>query len=183
MAYFLPFIAPIDGGESGSALRVLLLINVQLNIIPCTLTALALWWTARWHGIRHSWLALIPLADLWVLGSLSDRYQKIFREKEKRMRKILPLLGGGALGSTLLAIVAMRNLPQTDSPLGIAGVMVMALLFMYGSFAVWGMFIVNRIIALSDLYTGYSRGHPGLYIVLSVLCPPLIPFFICRCRW
>ena len=61
--------------------------------------------------------------------------------------------------------------------------MLLILLPAYGAVAVWGFFLVNRIMALCDLYTGFGRGKPAVYIIFSVLCPPLIPFFIFRCHW
>lgn len=183
MVYFLPLIPAIDPGPDGSgdALGMLLMINLYLNGIPCILTALALWRTAKWNAIRRPWLALIPVADLWVLGSLSDRYQKQVRGKEKQMRKHLPLLGAAALGSILLVVALTWLL----SLLNLNGRMPMTLgmITVLGAVAVWFLFLAYRVMALCDLYTGFARGRSALYIIFSVLCPPLIPFFIFRCHW
>lgn len=35
-------------------------------------TAVALYTLAKNRGIRHPWLAWIPVANVWILGSLSD---------------------------------------------------------------------------------------------------------------
>lgn len=183
MVYFLPLIPAVDPGPDGSgdALGMLLLINLYLNGIPCILTALALWRTARWNGIRRPWLALIPVADLWVLGSFSDQYQKQVRKKEKKMRKHLPLLGAAALGSTLLVVALTWLLSVTN--LNGSMTMAMEMISAVGAMAVWFLFLACRVMALCDLYTGYARGRSALYIIFSVLCPPLIPFFIFKCHW
>lgn len=183
MVYFLPLIPAVDPGPDGSgdALGMLLMLNLYLNGIPCILTALALWRTAKWNAIRRPWMALIPLADLWVLGSLSDRYQKQVRKKEKQMRKTLTLLGAGALGSIVLVIGLTWLLSRLNLNGGVA--MAIEMLTVAGATAVWGLFLVNRVMALCDLYTGFSRGRPAVYIIFSILCPPLIPFFIFRCHW
>lgn len=150
MVYFLPFIAPTDG-EGGIGL--LLNLNLFLNLIPCILSALALFAVAWSWGIRRPWLALIPVADLWMLGSLSDSYQKRVRGKEKQMRMHLTRLGTAALGSVLLVAAVT-----------------------------WLLFLAWRMMALCDLYTGFARGRPAVYIIFSILCPPLIPFFVFRCK-
>ena len=182
MAYILPIIPAIDSGEGGgSVLYFLLVINLYLNGIPCVLTALALWWTARCWAIRRPWLALIPLGGLWVLGSLSDRYYRLSRHKEKQARKKLPLLGAAALACTLLAEMVSLLLSGSEVDSGL--VIAIEMILFIGTVAVWGVFLVNRIIVLCDLYTGFARGRTWVYIALSILCPPLIPFFIFRCGW
>ena len=177
MVYFFPLIPAIDPGPdgSGSLWGILLTVNLFFNGIPCVLTALALWRTARWQRIRRPWLALIPIADLWVLGSLSDRYNSQVRGREKKMRRNLPLMGAAALATIPAMALAMALTDRAS--------MLLILLPAYGAVAVWGFFLVNRIMALCDLYTGFGRGKPAVYIIFSVLCPPLIPFFIFRCHW
>lgn len=177
MVYSLPFIAPTDG-EGG--MGVLLNLNLFLNLIPCILSALALFAVAWSWGIRRPWLALIPVADLWMLGSLSDSYQKRVRGKEKQMRMHLTRLGTAALGSVLLVAAVTWLLPL----LNLDGRITMALemIAVFGAVAVWLLFLAWRMMALCDLYTGFARGRPAVYIIFSILCPPLIPFFIFRCR-
>lgn len=178
MVYFLPIIPAVDpgpDGSGGSLWGILLMVNLFFNGLPCVLTALALWRTARWQRVRRPWLALIPVADLWVLGSLSDRYHKQVRGKEKRMRKVLPLLGAAALATIPLMELILGLVAQLP--------MLLLLLLAYGVLAVWSVLVVYRIMALCDLYTGYGRGKPAKYIIFSILCPPLIPFFIFRCHW
>ena len=53
MVYFLPVIPAVDPGPdgSGSLIGILLVVNLFFNAVPCALTALALWRTARWRGI------------------------------------------------------------------------------------------------------------------------------------
>jgi len=183
MVWFLPIVPVVDPGPGGSgdALGMLLMINLYLNGIPCILTALALWRTAKWNAIRRPWLALIPVADLWVLGSLSDRYSKQVRHKEKRMRRNLPLLGVAVLVGTLLAVVILTDFARGNPPEGMLLATVIA--FCMGISGGWGLFLVNRFMALCDLYTGFARGKPWVYITFSILCPPLIPLFIYRCHW
>lgn len=118
MVYFFPIIPAVDGGE-GSLFLMLLQINLFFNGIPCLLTALALWRTARWFGVRRPWLALIPVADLWVLGTLGDRYHSRERGREKHMARKLPLLGAGALASIWLVAGVWQLTHSLDLPSGL----------------------------------------------------------------
>lgn len=180
MVYFFPIIPAVDGGE-GSLFLLLLQVNLFFNGIPCLLTALALWRTARWFGVRRPWLALIPVADLWVLGTLGDRYHSRARGKEKHMGRNLPLLGAAALGSILIVAGVWQLTHNLDMATGLALALDMGVLYL--AIGIWGVFLVQRFLALWDLYQGYAPLRKSRYIVLSVLFPFLIPLFIYRCRW
>ena len=59
-------------------LLVLLLQNlvgtpVLLAVASYVLTALALYTVARRRGLKNPWLAWIPVASAWIVGSLSDQ--------------------------------------------------------------------------------------------------------------
>lgn len=174
MVWFIPLIPAIDpgpDGSGGSVLGMILMVSLFLNAIPCVLTALALWRTARWRGILRPWLALIPIADLWVLGSLCDRYHKNARGREEKMRRNLPLMGVIAIGSLLLfGVLEARNSFVVLIGLGLW-------------LAAWAVFLVMRFVALCRLYEGCAPKDPGLYIALSLVFPLLIPLFIFKCRW
>ena len=168
MVYFFPLIPAIDpgpDGSGGSLLGIILLVSLFINGIPCVLTALALWRTARWRGIVRPWLALIPIADLWVLGTLSDRNGKHAPGKGTRMGRNLPIAGAAALASLLL-------IDKVDG---------MTIVFL--GLALWGAFLIMRLVALCKFYEGCAPSDPGMYIALSILFPVLIPLLIFKCRW
>lgn len=174
MVSFIPLIPAVDpgpDGSGGSVVGFILLVSLYLNAVPCVLTALALWRTARWRGIVRPWLALIPIADLWVLGSLSDRYHKNGRGRKENMRRNLPVMGAVALGSLFLS-----GLLEIWSAFG-------AILSLFLGLIVWTVFLVMRLVALCRLYEGCAPKAPGLYIALSIVFPLLIPLFIFKCRW
>ena len=171
MVWFIPVVPAVDpgpDGSGGSLLGILVIVNLFFNAIPCVLTALALWRTARWRGIVRPWLALIPIADLWVLGSLADRHSRKNWGKGNHMGRNLPIAGAAALGSLLLLSVRSH-----------VGVTIGFL----GALAAWAVFLVLRFIALCRFYESCAPGDPVLYIALSIVFPPLIPLFIFKCRW
>ena len=179
MVYFIPVAAAMDGENAGYALLEL---NLYLNLIPAVLTAIALFVVARNWGVRHAWLALLPLADLWVLGSLTDTYHLHVRKKEKKMRRILPLLGVAALVSPLIPALLGWLLRQVMGEQMSLPANVLLLAGSWLMLAAWGAFLGFRYIALCDLYRSGTSGKENWYMVLSIFFPFLIPFFIFSSR-
>ena len=52
--------------------------------------AISLYSMASRRGIRHAWLAWVPIGNNWILGSLSDQYRYLVKGKICRKRVILP---------------------------------------------------------------------------------------------
>lgn len=70
-------------------------INTTSNIISIAvyvLTALALYAVAERRGISKPWLAWIPIANMWILGSISDQYQQTVKNKKTNRRTLLVVL-------------------------------------------------------------------------------------------
>lgn len=51
--------------------------------------AVGLYTMAKRRGIRNPWLAWIPVANMWLLGCLSDQYQYVALGRQKNKRKML----------------------------------------------------------------------------------------------
>ena len=64
----------------------------SLTIIVYVLQALALYTIAKRRCIKKPWLAWIPIADVWILGSISDQYQYVVKGRVKSRRKTLLVL-------------------------------------------------------------------------------------------
>ena len=81
----------VDYLESGLwlVLRSLFGTPMLLSIAGYALTALALYAIAKRRGLKNPWLAWIPVADCWLLGSLSDQYRYVVKGEHRSKRKIL----------------------------------------------------------------------------------------------
>ena len=55
-------------------------------------SALGLYTIAQRRGLRNSWLAWIPVANVWILGSLSDQYRYVVRNEVRSKRRRDPNL-------------------------------------------------------------------------------------------
>ncbi len=60
-----------------------------LAIASYVLMALGLYTVAKRRGIHKAWLAWIPVANVWLLGCVSDQYRQVAKGQVKNRRKLL----------------------------------------------------------------------------------------------
>ena len=161
-----------------------------LSIASYVLTALALYTIARRRGLKNPWLAWIPVADSWLLGSLSDQYRYVVKGEHKSKRKILlffrivialmwiSLMGllvnlcfhavGNAFWGTMTEDRVFQILHQALNLL----VVCLPLIGISIAYAVF------RYMALYDLYKSLDPANCVLFLVLSILFGVTEPFFL-----
>ena len=178
--------------ESGLWLIVRTLFGTPmlLSIASYVLTALALYTIARRRGLRRPWLAWIPVADSWLLGSLSDQYRYVVKGEHKSKRKILlffrvlitimwiSLMGllvrlcfhavGGVFWGAMSDERMFQILHQAMN------LLVLCLPLMGISIA----YAVFRYMALYDIYKSLDPDNCVLFLVLSILFGITEPFFL-----
>lgn len=74
-----------------------------LGVLVYVLQALALYTIAKRREIKKPWLAWVPVANVWILGSISDQYQYVVKRQVKNKRKVL--LGLNIAMTALLVIL------------------------------------------------------------------------------
>ena len=171
-------------------LRTIFGMPMLLSIASYVLTALALYTIARRRGLRNPWLAWIPVADSWLLGSLSDQYRYVVKREHKSKRKILlffrivialmwiSLMGllvnlcfhavGNAFWGTMTEDRVFQILHQALN-------LLVVLLPLIGISIAYAVF---RYMALYDLYKSLYPANCVLFLVLSVLFGVTEPFFL-----
>ena len=164
--------------------------SLLFGIAGYVLTALALQTLANRRGLNRSWLAWVPVVNVWLLGSLSDQYQYVVKGQNKSRRKwLLGLSITSAALKTACVVLAIvvaasaihflgygpseRELLQhiMGPALGIAGVGV-ALAGVSIAFA------VIRYMALYDVYKSMDPANCVVFLVLSILFHVAEPFFL-----
>ena len=165
--------------------------SVLLGIAGYVLTALALYTLAKRRGINHPWLSWVPVANSWIIGSLSDQYRYVVKGENRSKRKSLLILKGinivisvGMLvliaGAVFAAIEGSMYgyyreedlLADIMGPLlGVVGLAIPLL-----GVAIAGAVI--RYMALYDIYTSMDPGNNVLFLVLSILFSVTEPFFL-----
>lgn len=182
----------VDYLESGLwlVLRSLFGMPMLLSIASYVLTALALYTIARRRGLKNPWLAWTPVADCWLLGSLSDQYRYVVDGQHKSKRKILlifriltavmwvSLIGlliklcFHAVGSVFWGTMSDERIFQILHQALNLLVMCLPLIGISIAYAVF------RYMALYDIYKSLDPANCVLFLVLSILFGVTEPFFL-----
>ena len=179
--------------EEGLALIPGLLSMVSsgaFHIAAYVLTAVALYTMAKRRGIKHGWLSWIPVANVWVLGSLSDQYRYVVKGAYKSKRKWLLILK--IISTVLGSILTVVSIAVTGEVIGglmygmdmeyvldglvVPGIGIALLSLPMAGVAIAGA--IGRYMALYDIYTSCDPQNNVLFLVLSVLFGVTEPFFL-----
>ena len=177
--------------QAGSIfLSVINLLGFGLQIAGYILLALGLYSIARRRGIQYPWMGWIPVANLWLIGSVSDQYQYVFRGAIKNKRKVLLTIGivygvlvfvliGMLMGEILRMALSMPYYMSDEAMMTWAS----SLMLKMGGFLLLILplavtLIVLQYMAFYDIYRSCNPGHAVLFLVLSILIPFTAPFFV-----
>lgn len=192
MSMFMPFYFYEDDLIGGIVSLILAWIpTTAFSILSYVLTGVALYTIAKRRGLNRPWLSWVPVVNCWILGSVSDQYQYVVRGENRSKRKSLLVLNllSAALGAaavvmlvvflTQLAVSAWypgysdADLVRTVMGSGI-GLLGLSLPMLGVALA----FAIIRYMALYDVYRSMDPGNAVLFLVLSILFRPTIPFFL-----
>lgn len=136
------------------------------------LQAVSLCSIARRRRLSCPWLAWFPIASGWVLGNLSDDYQKKVRKKIRHKRRVLPALEG-AIAFTLLAseriLDWLLGFWARHITVAICATQLLVLLLLWQ---------IYRLRCLYDVYESCSPDSSVAFLIWSAVIPLLIPFFL-----
>ena len=187
-----------DIGESLGALFGLTwsTLPTLISIAVYVFTALGLYTLAQRRGLRNPWLAWIPVANVWILGSLSDQYRYVVRGQVRSKRKALLTLNiiSAVMGLVMTVVIVaavvrwvfsfQAGASETEIVNAILG-SVMGVLALCVPWA--GVAIASAVLsymALYDIYTSCDPANNTVYLVLSILFgfTQAIFLFLCRNR-
>lgn len=171
------------GAMGGTFLAVFLIIyfvgiflSLAFSIACYVLHSLGLYTIAGRRGLRHKWLAWLPVGNAWLLGSISDQYQYLVKGKVKHCRRWLLFLNivvlaiyFGSLGSTIGAMLFSDYA---------AAAIIQALGGWLVLIAVLMVFGVLRWMAYYNLFRSCQPSNAILYLLLSIFVPVTQPFFV-----
>lgn len=148
------------------------------------LNSLALFRISHRRGISHAWLAWVPLGSSWILGSISDQYQKIMHGKLRKRRHILLItdtlkvvvyvLALGMIIAGIPSLNQLKNSTQSISPELVSAFAVAAAM----SLAVLAMAIVGAVfgwMATYDLFRSCEPKNALVYVVVSLVVQFVFP--------
>lgn len=160
------------------------------SIAAYVLTALALYTVAQRRGLNRPWLAWIPVANCWILGSLSDQYRYVVKGEVKSKRKVLLILNilitviGLAMVGICVAMViniaggAINGIDQDRMMGAILGPLVGIAGLSLPMAGIAIAFAVIYYMALYDVYRSMDPANCVLFLVLSILFGVTEPFFL-----
>ena len=185
-----------DLGESLGALFGLTwsTLPTLISIAVYVFTALGLYTLAQRRGLRNPWLAWIPVANVWILGSLSDQYRYVVRGQVRSKRKALLTLNiiSAVMGLVMTVVIVaavvrwvfsfQAGASETEIVNAILG-SVMGVLALCVPWA--GVAIASAVLsymALYDIYTSCDPANNTVYLVLSILFSFTQAIFLFLCR-
>lgn len=157
------------------------------GMITYVLQAVSLQLLAKRRNIRGSWLAWLPFGNVWLLGTIGDRFQLAKTGcRTKRAASLLTLtiltvafalISGICLGATG-AYLSGHSLEA-----GSALVMALGTLFLIAAMAVAIALRITDLVACHTLYRSCKPDAAAAFVVLSIFFFFLKPFFLlASCR-
>lgn len=179
--------ATTDFGMFGIFLAVYLLLMffaMAFSIVCYVFQSYGLYTIANRRGIRNSWLAWVPVGNAWILGSISDQYQYVAKGKVRNRRKLLLFLELGMIGIVVgLLIAAVLIIAMSDAFFD--SMLLAVLLMLLGYLAIIALAITTTVymyLCYYDLYNSCIPSNAVLFLVLSIIIPVTISFFVFACR-
>ncbi len=181
-----------DSEAIGAIITVLinLITSGGFALLAYILRSWAVYAIAKRRQLRHPWMAWVPVADLWLLGCISDQYQYVVKGRDKSRRKVLLVLNiltvvlGGVISilaiSSAVGILSglMASVPAAEAFSSLTG-LILGTLGLALPLAVAAIALaVFRFMALYDLYASCVPQNATLFIVLSILFQVTEPFFL-----
>lgn len=186
--YAFPDAAAGDfAGVASSFIGIFLIIYLLVlgfSLVSYVLNAVGMYRIAKRRGIHHAWLAWIPVGSSWLLGSISDHYQYVAKQKITARRKILLALSVASLVVSALftfLITVFAGLAYAGED---AGVFLGVGLMLAACVGVLGLSIAAAVfgyIAYYDLFQSCRPDYSVLFLVLGIIFSVTMPFFVFAC--
>lgn len=167
---------------------VILLVALAYLVTYYVLQSLSTYTIAKRRGIHHPWLAWIPVANMWTLGSISDQYQYVAKGKVRNRRKILLGLSIAAVAvyvAFYAAEIALAFSAAFSDEVAMMDETAFVLVLLGFWLVVMVLLIVLAIfqwLAFFDLFESCKPDKAPLYLILSILLGVTLPFFVFSCR-
>lgn len=161
-----------------------------LSIAAYVLTSLALYTLASRRGLSKPWLAWIPIANVWIIGSLSDQYRYVVMGETKSKRKVLLTLSILSFVFTTAIVIAavvmgiglitsgIYGASEAELMEGMIGPVIMILGLCIPLMSISIASLVVRYMAMYDIYKSMDPRNCVMFLVLSIIFKVTEPFFL-----
>lgn len=179
-------------GGIGTIAVLIYLLMLALLVVEYVFTGLSLYQIGKRRGLRNYGLAWVPLGDAWMITAIGDQYEGIRTGRKQSLRWwTLGLLAGTLVLSVVTMVAAgffvvdsftYRDELSPEQIMRIGGsgfAMAFSMLLMMPA-AIAGS--VLTYISLYRLYRSTRPEYAVVYLVLSIVIPVTMPFFLFACR-
>ena len=161
-----------------------------LMIAAYVLRSIGLYAIAKRRGISNPWLAWIPVAWVWILGSISDQFRYVTKAQVKNKRTTLLVMNLiQTVASTAMMVVigvafaelVSMGIVSADEEALMTEAMILVFKFMALGLVLGGIALATAIIhyiAMYDLYLSVNPANAVLFLILSIFISITEPFFI-----
>lgn len=172
-------------------------IGSVLGMVSYVFCALSVYTIARRRCIKKPWLAWVPVANVWILGSLSDQYRYVVKGQVKNKRRvlltvtllqfILSLVAYGWVVTSMINVASqiLNGAPEDALMRLMLNGLGEGLLLSIPSLILSVAALVLEMMALYDVYTSCEPENNVLYLILSIV-PGISqitkPLFLFLCR-
>lgn len=164
------------------------------NLFRYFMEGAAMYKIARRRGLENPWRAWVPILNSWLRGSIADQYQFLTcgrqtKRKNQLMNTKIIQQAYGVAGwlCYVVAVVAMtfgsyEIFPEYDWTDIYMAALGLGILAMLAKKIPTIILMVHTYIASYDLFASSKPKKENLFLVLSILFPVTLPFFIFFCR-
>ena len=191
MGYDFSSIPGLDMMENAAATILavyflIMLVTSIWSIVMYVFHIVGMYTIAKRRMIHNPWLAWIPVANLWILGSISDQYQYMAKGKTTKRRKVLI----GLMIAMYALVLVIGIVAGVTAGLAVIGeartqILIPALILVFGYIALIVLAIVLTVfqyIAYYDLYSSCNPDNAVVFLVLGIFFSFLNAFFVFACR-
>lgn len=175
-------------GAAGVVTGILLIVwflAMGFSLVMYVLNAVGLYRIAKRRGIHHAWLAWVPIGCNWLLGSISDHYQYVAKQKVTSKRKVLLILSLILVACLFVLIGGVVALVlATEGMAGDAAMVLAVALMLIAYLGMLGLAIAITVfcyIAYYDLFRSCKPGNAVLFLVLGIIFNVTLAFFVFAC--
>ena len=162
-------------------------LTMAFFVVSYILTAIGLCAIAKRRGIPNPWLSWVPVASFWILGKISDHYQKEVKGNITNRTKTMLWLTIASYGLlmitfTIILVAVVFAIISTEA---VPVMVIMLVLVITSLCAALGLAIALAVIqykATFDLFRSCKPDKAVLFLVLSILFSYPMAFFIFACR-
>jgi len=167
-----------------AALAVFWTVFIIIALVCYIFYSIGLYTIAKRRNLRYAGLAWVPVASLWILGSIADQFDLITTGINKKLRLVLIWLAVGlCVVSLVYGLIMLISFSAYSSSYSFNAAM-LGLPAFFG-LILWGAGItlaVFNFIALHKLYRSASPDNATVFTVLSIIFTIIIPFVVFALR-